>query len=137
MKRAWIVLVLLLACPVLAQESASYELTEYAFNAGGVPTGEVPSSASYQITLASTGQSTAEVTLAEEKAEHVLLDKLDGAGVGGAQLILVDDHDPPLAQIECDLVQVPEQRFGAREIAGGGFLLVAVALYLGRGAIIG
>jgi hypothetical protein len=63
MKRVLIVLVLLLACQVLAQESANYQLTEYAFNAGGVPTGEVPSSARFQITLASTGQNTAEVAL--------------------------------------------------------------------------
>ena len=55
---------LLLGGAALAQDSASFKLTEYAFNAGGVPAeGAVAGSASFQITFAGTGESSAEITL--------------------------------------------------------------------------
>jgi hypothetical protein len=48
---------LLLAVPAMAQESLSYKLNEYVFNAGGNPKdGSVLSSASYQVTLDSVGE---------------------------------------------------------------------------------
>jgi hypothetical protein len=51
-----IALLLWLAFPALAQESASYRLTEHAINAGGDPSeGVVLTSASYKITLDAIG----------------------------------------------------------------------------------
>lgn len=64
MKRVLIVLVLLQAYPVLAQESASYKLTEHTFNAGGHPSdGVVLMSTSYKISLDSIGDSLTGVRL--------------------------------------------------------------------------
>ena len=58
MKQLLILLVLLLAFPVLAQESASYKLAEHTFNAGGNPSdGVVLTSTSYSITLDAIGDS--------------------------------------------------------------------------------
>jgi hypothetical protein len=65
MKQVLIPLVLLLAFPVLAQESASYKLTEHTFNAGGNPSdGVVITSTSYKITLDAIGDSVAGRNLA-------------------------------------------------------------------------
>jgi hypothetical protein len=56
MKRVALVLVLLSACPVLAQESPSYKLAEHVFNAGGRPVdGTLASSASYRLTMEAIG----------------------------------------------------------------------------------
>ena len=50
--------VLMLAAPALAQESANFKLTEQVFNAGGHPSGGVVmSSATYNITLDALGES--------------------------------------------------------------------------------
>ncbi len=55
-KRALSIALLLAATAVLAQESATYKLTEHVFNAGGHPSGASnPVSASYQITMGSIG----------------------------------------------------------------------------------
>lgn len=51
-------LVLLFVIPVAAQESASYRLTEYAFNAGGHPqAATVMSAANFRVTLDAVGDS--------------------------------------------------------------------------------
>ena len=64
MKRVALVLVLLAVCPVLAQESPSYNLTEHVFNAGGRPAdGAVASSASYLLTLEAIGDAVARTGL--------------------------------------------------------------------------
>jgi hypothetical protein len=58
-RRISIAILVLLAtfCGAMAQQSASYELSEYLFNLGGVPQdGTEPSSTSYRITLASLGE---------------------------------------------------------------------------------
>jgi hypothetical protein len=56
--------VLLLASFAAAQESTSFKLSEYVFNAGGVPAGGViPDSASFQITSADVGEDTAGIIL--------------------------------------------------------------------------
>ena len=58
MQRVLIVLVLLLAFPAFAQESASYKLSEHVFNAGGHPAdGVVLASATYHVTLDAIGDS--------------------------------------------------------------------------------
>jgi len=60
MKPLLIPLVLLLAFPLLAQESASYRLNEHTFNAGGNPDdGVVLASTSYKITLDAVGETVA------------------------------------------------------------------------------
>lgn len=64
MKRVMVLAGLLMAGAASAQESASFQVTEYTFNGGGVPAaGTVPSSSSFQMTLASTGEDTSEMTL--------------------------------------------------------------------------
>ena len=56
MRPLLIPLVLLLVFPAIAQESASYQLTEHTFNVGGNPAdGTVLNSASYTITLDAIG----------------------------------------------------------------------------------
>jgi hypothetical protein len=56
MRPLLIPLVLLLVFPAFAQESASYQLTEHTFNAGGNPAGgTVLTSTNYQITLDAIG----------------------------------------------------------------------------------
>ena len=60
MKRALTFLVLFLGGAVLAQESASFKLTEHAFNAGGSPKdGVVLTSTSFQVTLSALGDTAA------------------------------------------------------------------------------
>ena len=49
-------IVLLVALPAMAQQSASYDLSEHVLNSGGHPgAGATPTSSSYQITLGSIG----------------------------------------------------------------------------------
>jgi hypothetical protein len=56
MRAITVLLLLLLAGPALAQTSASYNLSEHVFNAGGHPEqGTVMASASYRVTLDSIG----------------------------------------------------------------------------------
>jgi hypothetical protein len=58
MTRAWIALLALTGGAALAQQSPSYKLEEYAFNAGGHPVAGVsPASAGQRITLGSIGES--------------------------------------------------------------------------------
>ena len=65
MKQILIPLVLLLAFPVLAQESTSYRLREHTFNSGGHPSGGlVLVSTSYKISLDTVGDSVAGRNLA-------------------------------------------------------------------------
>ena len=65
MKRTLILAAVLLAFPALAQESASYKLSEHTFNAGGHPAdGVVLTSMSYKITLDAIGDSVAGRNLA-------------------------------------------------------------------------
>ena len=60
MRQAIVLTVLLSSGVVLAQSSTSYQLEEYAFNAGGTPSqGQELTSASFSITLASIGDSIA------------------------------------------------------------------------------
>ncbi len=60
MRQAIVLAALLSSGFVLAQTSTSYQLEEYAFNAGGTPSqGQVLTSASFSITLASIGDTVA------------------------------------------------------------------------------
>ena len=55
-KLLWGVPAVLVCSTVLAQESASFKLTEYTFNAGGTPAdGAQPTSSSFRITFDSIG----------------------------------------------------------------------------------
>ncbi len=56
MRRAIVLIALVLGSPALAQQSASFKLEEHSFNAGGHPeAGSFPTSASFRITLHSVG----------------------------------------------------------------------------------
>lgn len=64
-------LVCLLACPVVAQESASYLLTEHTLNAGGTPSdGAMLTSANYEITLGAIAVNV--VTIGLSSASYVM-----------------------------------------------------------------
>ena len=64
-KRIPVVLILLLALPALAQQSASYKLEEHVFNAGGHPeNGTYLTSATYRIRLDALGDAVAGTALA-------------------------------------------------------------------------
>ena len=60
MKRTFTLVAVLFALPALAQQSASYDLSEHTFNAGGHPAdGTVLSSLSYRVTLDALGDGVA------------------------------------------------------------------------------
>ncbi len=57
MKRSWTALILVIATPVAAQQSASFRADDHVVNAGGSPAaGAVPASAGFRVTLASIGE---------------------------------------------------------------------------------
>ena len=77
MRQALLILALVLVLPVLAQQSASYKLKEYAFNEGGHPdNGTVLTSASFRMTLDAIGDSVAGMRLSSESF------RVDGGFVG-------------------------------------------------------
>ena len=66
MKRFFLLATILLSGAALAQQSASFRLTEHTFNAGGHPSnGTVPSSAGYRITLDAIGTAVGTASLSQ------------------------------------------------------------------------